>query len=86
MITTKYIPIEVHHSIRLVEYYYIPLWYIYNIIVEEVPGIKKEYTLQIAVKAVNDSVRLDRITPILLIFRVYLYIIDSIASNTILTQ
>ena len=48
-----------------------PLHYIYKIISSELKGASKELTLQMAVKAVNDSVSLDRLIPILLVFGAY---------------
>ena len=48
-----------------------PLYYIYKIISLELKGISKEFTLQIAVKAVNDFAGLDRLIPILLVFGAY---------------
>ena len=48
-----------------------PLYYIYEIISSELKGISKELTLQMAVKAVNNSASLDRLIPILLVFSTY---------------
>ena len=48
-----------------------PLHYIYKIISSELKGTSKELTLQIAVKAVNDFISLDRLIPILLVFSAY---------------
>ena len=48
-----------------------PLYYIYKIISSELKGVSKELTLQIAVKAVNDSVSPDRLISILLVFSAY---------------
>ena len=44
---------------------------IYKIISLELKGVSKELTLQMAVKAVNNSASLDRLIPILLIFSAY---------------
>ena len=49
-----------------------PLYYIYKIISLELKGASEELTLQIATKAINDSVSLDRLIPILLVFGAYL--------------
>ena len=49
-----------------------PLHYIYKIISSEQKGASKELTLQIAVKTINNSVSLDRLIPILLVFSTYL--------------
>jgi hypothetical protein len=54
-----------------VEQYYILLYYIYKIISLKLKGVNKELTLQIAIKAVNNSAKLNRLIPILLIFNTY---------------
>ena len=71
VIKVKEVPIKVYNSVKKVEWYYIPLYYIYKIISLELKGASKELTLQIAVKAVNDFTNLDRLIPILLIFSTY---------------
>ena len=48
-----------------------PLYCVYEIIFLELKGTSKELTLQIAVKAINNSASLDRLIPILLIFGAY---------------
>ena len=48
-----------------------PLRRIYKIISSELKGASKELTLQIAVKAVNNSASPDRLIPILLVFGAY---------------
>ena len=53
-----------------------PLHYIYKIISSELKGASKELSLQMAVKAVNNSAGLDRLIPILLVFSAYLWITD----------
>ena len=47
------------------------LHHIYKIISLELKGASEELTLQIAVKAINNSASLDRFIPILLIFGAY---------------
>ena len=44
---------------------------VYKIISLELKGISEELTLQIAIKAINDSAGLDRLVPILLVFSAY---------------
>ena len=44
---------------------------IYKIISLKLKGTSKELTLQIAVKAVNNFISLDRLIPILLVFSTY---------------
>jgi hypothetical protein len=48
-----------------------PLRRVYKIISSELKGVSKELTLQIAIKAVNDSASLNRLVPILLVFSAY---------------
>ena len=48
-----------------------PLYCVYKIISLKLKGASKELTLQIAVKAVNDSVGPNRLVPILLVFGAY---------------
>ena len=71
VIEVKEVPIKVYNSIKKVEWYYIPLHYIYKIISSELKGTSKELTLQIAIKAVNNSTSLNRLISILLIFGTY---------------
>ena len=48
-----------------------PLYHIYKIISSELKGTSEELTLQMAIKAVNNSVSLNRLIPILLVFSTY---------------
>ena len=48
-----------------------PLHHIYKIISLELKSVNKELTLQIAIKAVNNSASPDRLIPILLVFGTY---------------
>ena len=70
-IEVKEVPVKAYNSIKKVEWYYMPLYYIYKIISLELKGASKELTLQIAVKAVNDFAGPDRLIPILLVFSAY---------------
>ena len=71
VIKVKKVPIKVHNNIKKVEWYYIPLYCVYKIISSELKGVSKELTLQMAVKAVNNFISLDRLIPILLVFGTY---------------
>ena len=53
------------------ERYYTPLCRVYKIISLELEDANKELTLQMAVKAVNNSAGPDRLVPILLVFSAY---------------
>jgi hypothetical protein len=72
VIKVKEVPIKAHNSIGKVEWYYILLHYVYKIISSELKGTSKKLTLQIAIKAVNDSASPDRLILILLVFSTYL--------------
>ena len=71
VIKVKEVPIKVYNNIKKVEWYYILLYCVYKIISSELKGASKELTLQMAVKAVNNSISLDRLIPILLVFSTY---------------
>ena len=71
VIKVKEVPIKVYNSIGKVEWYYMPLYHIYKIISSELKGVSEELTLQMAVKAINDSTGPDRLVPILLVFGAY---------------
>ena len=71
VIKVKEVPIKAYNSIKKVEWYYMPLHYIYEIIFLELKGASKELTLQMAVKAINNSTSLNRLIPILLVFSAY---------------
>ena len=71
MIKVKEVPIKIYNSVKKVEWYYMPLYYIYKIISLKLKGVSKELTLQMAIKAVNNSASLNRLIPILLVFSAY---------------
>lgn len=75
--TVKNVPVEAHHSIGQVERYHGPLRRAYEIIIEEVQGIKPESALQMAFKALNDSVGPHGLVPTLLVFGAYPRMSDS---------
>src|SRR6266487_5250031 len=72
-IEIKEVLVEAHNSVGLVERYHAPLRRLYEIIQDELKDeyIDKEMILQMAVKAVNDSVGPNGIVPTLLVFGVY---------------
>jgi len=70
-----------------VEQYHAPLRRVYKIISLELEDTSEELTLQIAIKAVNDSASLDRLIPILLVFSAYPQITnDSLLSPSIIQR
>jgi hypothetical protein len=70
-IKIKEVPIKAYNSIKKVEQYYILLHYIYKIISSELKDVNKEFTLQMAVKAINNFTSLNRLISILLVFSTY---------------
>ena len=70
-VIVKEVPVKVYNSIRKVERYYTLLRRIYKIISLELEDVSKELTLQIAIKAINNSASLDKLVPILLVFSAY---------------
>jgi hypothetical protein len=54
-----------------VERYYTPLRQAFKIITEELPYAPKQFVLQIAIKAVNDTAGPDGLVPTLLVFSTY---------------
>jgi len=75
------VPVEAYNLVGMVERYYGPLHYIYHIIIAELLDIGKDIALQIAFKAINDSIGPNGLIPTLLVFRAYLYIVESNAPN-----
>ena len=71
VIKVKEVPIKVYNSIKKVKWYYMPLHCIYKIISLKLKSVNKELTLQIAVKAINNSTSLNGLILILLVFSVY---------------
>ena len=70
-IKVKEVPVKVYNSIRKVEWYYMPLRHTYKIISLELKDTSKELTLQIAVKAINNSINPNGLIPTLLVFSTY---------------
>jgi len=70
-IKVKEVPVKAHNSIKKVEQYYTPLRRVYKIISLELKNTSKKLTLQIAIKAINNSTGPDRLIPILLVFSAY---------------
>ena len=82
-IVIKNIPVEAHHSIGMVERYHGPLHRVYNIITSEIPGIDPALALQMAFKAINDSVGPNGLVPTLLVFGAYPRMVESDTTPTI---
>jgi hypothetical protein len=78
-ISLKEIPIEAHHSIGKVEWYHAPLQRAYEILRNEDSLARPEASLQMAIKAINDTAGLDGIVPTLLVFGAYSWITEDSA-------
>jgi hypothetical protein len=83
---TRSIPIKAYNSVGIVKRYYGPLHHIYYIIITELLDINKDMALQIAFKAINNSIGPNGLIPTLLVFRAYLYIVKSDALNPIIIK
>jgi hypothetical protein len=70
----------------MVECYYGPLHRICYIIIVELLDINKDMALQMAFKVINNSAGPNSLIPTLLVFRAYLCIIESNASNFIVVK
>ena len=73
VITTKSVSVKAYWSIKIVKRYYMVLRQAYKIIMKDLQGtgVSKEIILQIAVKAVNDTARLNSLVSMLLVFGAY---------------
>ena len=74
-------PVEAHNLVKIVKRYYSPLRRIYRIITTELLNISKDIALQIAFKAINNSIGSNGLISTLLVFRAYLYIVESNVPN-----
>src|SRR6266487_1478112 len=71
-ISTKSVLVEAHWLVRLVERAYPALQRVYQVILKELRTTStKELTLQMAVKAVNNTAGPDGLVPTLLVFSAY---------------
>jgi predicted component of viral defense system (DUF524 family) len=85
-ITIKTILVETHHSIEMMKRYHDPLRRMYAIITIEISSIDLEIALQMTFKVINDSIELDELILILLIFEAYLRMIEMNFSSFTITQ
>ena len=85
-ITVRNVLVEAHHSIDQMKRYHGPFRRIYIIIATEILDIDSELALQMAFKAINDSVESNGLMLTLLMFDVYLRMTESDASSSTITQ
>jgi hypothetical protein len=67
-------PIKAYYSVSKIKRYHILLWRAYDILIEELLDTDKDILLQMAVKVVNNTISLNGLTPILLVWGIYLKI------------
>jgi hypothetical protein len=85
-IAIKTVLIETHHSIEMMKRYHGPLRRAYSIITAEILDIDLEIALQMTFKVINDSIELERLISILLVFEAYPRMIEMNASSFTITQ
>ncbi len=86
-IIVKTISVEAHYSIDMIKRYHESLRRIYLIITIEISSINLEIALQITFKVINDSIELDDLIFTLLMFDVYLRMIEiNVSSFTIIQR
>jgi hypothetical protein len=69
-----------------VKRYYTPLRQAFEIITEELPHVSKQFVLQIAIKAVNDTTGPNGLVPTLLVFGTYPQIITTNTPSLTVTK
>ena len=79
-------PVKAYNLVGIVERYHGPLRRIYHIIIAELLDISKDIALQMAFKAINDSTGPNGFIFTLLVFRAYLYIVESDIPNFIVVK
>jgi hypothetical protein len=67
-IKVKIVLIKAYNSVKIVKRYHGPIRQAYFIVMTEIPSIDKDITLQMAFKAINDTVRLDGLVLTLLVY------------------
>ena len=85
-IITKGVPVKAYNLIKIVKCYHGPLQRVYQIITVEILNINKDAALQIAFKAINDSIGPNGLVPTLLVFGAYPRITNLNAPSPTVTQ
>ncbi len=85
-IIVKIVSIEAHHSIEMMKRYHESLRRTYSIISTEISEIDFELALQMTFKVINDSIEFNDLISTLLIFDVYLRMIEMNVSSSTITQ
>jgi hypothetical protein len=84
-ITLKAVLVEAYNSIGIVERYHAPVRRAYQIITTKIRDIDREMALQMAFKAINDTIGLDGLVPTLLVYSAYLRMSESDAPSLTIT-
>ncbi len=84
-IKIKIVSIEFHHSIEMIKHYHDSLHRVYAIIVFEIFDIDSNSTLQMTFKIMNDSIDLNDLVFILLVFDTYSRMIEMNVSFSTIT-
>ena len=79
-------PVEVYHSIGMVEHYHRPLRRVYSIITTKIPGIDPNSALQMSLKAIINLVGPNRLALTLFVFGVHSRMTESDISSPLITQ
>jgi hypothetical protein len=85
-ITVKIVFIKTHHLIDMMKRYHESLRRVYSIIATEISEIDFELVLQMTFKIINDSIELNNLISILLVFEIYFRMIEMNTSSSIITQ
>ncbi len=86
-ITIKTTFVETHHSIEMMKRYHDSFRRMYAIITTEISNIDLEIALQMTFKVINESIELDELIFILLMFDVYFQMIEmNVSSSTIIQR
>ncbi len=85
-IEIKTIFVKTHHLIEMIKRYHKLLRCIYSIIIVEMSIINLESVLQMSFKTLNDSIKLDNLISMLLMFETYFEMIESDALSLTITQ
>ncbi len=75
-------PVKAYNLVGIVERYHGPLCRIYHIIITELLDIGKDIALQMAFKAINNSIGPNSLIPTLLVFKAYPHIVEFNTPNS----
>ena len=85
-VNIKKVLVKAHNLISIVKKYHSLIKHAYQIIATELPDLNKNIALQIAFKAINNSIGPDGLVPTLLVFGAYPQIAESDTPSPSVTQ